>query len=43
MPKWGYSIIQETLNRKNSESQRKRTKGIHKAAREVCRAVRVYA
>ncbi|MGD6809419.1 MAG: 50S ribosomal protein L22 [Candidatus Bathyarchaeia archaeon] len=41
MPKWGYSIIQETLNpEKTAKASGRELKVSHKAAREVCRAVR---
>jgi len=41
MPKWGYSIIQETLDpEKTAKASGRELKVSHKAAREVCRAVR---
>jgi large subunit ribosomal protein L22 len=41
MPKWGYSIIQETLNpEKTAKASGRELKVSHKAAREVCRFIR---
>jgi len=41
MPKWGYSIIQDTLNPETTaRASGRELKVSHKAAREVCRAVR---
>ncbi len=41
MPKWGYSIIQETLNpEKTAKASGRELKVSHKAAREICRFVR---
>jgi large subunit ribosomal protein L22 len=41
MPKWGYSIIQEALNPETTaKASGRELKVSHKAAREVCRAVR---
>jgi large subunit ribosomal protein L22 len=41
MPKWGYSIIQETLNpEKTAKASGRELKVSHKAAREVCRSIR---
>ncbi|MCL2134232.1 MAG: 50S ribosomal protein L22 [Candidatus Bathyarchaeota archaeon] len=41
MPKWGYSITQENLDsEKTAKASGRELKISHKAAREVCRAVR---
>jgi large subunit ribosomal protein L22 len=41
MPKWGYSIIAETLNpEKTAKASGRELKVSHKAAREVCKAVK---
>ncbi len=41
MPKWGYSIIEETLNpEKTAKASGRELKVSHKAAREVCKAVK---
>ncbi len=41
MPKWGYSIIQETLNpEKTAIASGRELKVSHKAAREVCKAIK---
>lgn len=41
MPKWGYSIIQEMLNpEKTAKASGRELKVSHKAAREVCKAVK---
>ena len=41
MPKWGYSIIEEMLNpEKTAKASGRELKVSHKAAREVCRAVK---
>jgi large subunit ribosomal protein L22 len=41
MPKWGYSIIQEMLNpEKTAKASGREIKVSHKAAREVCRAIK---
>jgi large subunit ribosomal protein L22 len=41
MPKWGYSIIEEMLNpEKTARASGRELKVSHKAAREVCRAIR---
>jgi large subunit ribosomal protein L22 len=41
MPKWGYSIIEETLNpEKTAKASGRELKVSHKAAREVCKTVK---
>lgn len=41
MPKWGYSIIEEMLNpEKTAKASGRELKVSHKAAREICRAVK---
>jgi len=41
MPKWGYSIIEEMLNpEKTAKASGRELKVSHKAAREVCKAVK---
>jgi large subunit ribosomal protein L22 len=41
MPKWGYSIIEEMLNpEKTAKASGRELKVSHKAAREVCRAIK---
>ena len=41
MPKWGYSIIQETLDpEKTAKASGRELKVSHKAAREVCKALK---
>jgi len=41
MPKWGYSIIEEILNpEKTAKASGRELKVSHKAAREVCKAVK---
>ena len=41
MPKWGYSIIEEMLNpEKTAKASGRELKVSHKAAREVCRALK---
>jgi large subunit ribosomal protein L22 len=41
MPKWGYSIIEETLNPdKTAKASGRELKVSHKAAREVCKAIK---
>jgi len=41
MPKWGYSVIEEMLNpEKTAKASGRELKVSHKAAREVCRAIR---
>jgi large subunit ribosomal protein L22 len=41
MPKWGYSIIQETLNpEKTAKASGRELKVSHKASREICRAIK---
>ena len=41
MPKWGYSIINEMLNpEKTAKASGRELKISHKAAREVCRAIK---
>jgi large subunit ribosomal protein L22 len=41
MPKWGYSIIEEILNpEKTAKASGRELKVSHKAAREVCRAIK---
>jgi len=41
MPKWGYSIIEETLNpEKTAKASGRELKVSHKAAREVCKALK---
>ncbi len=41
MPKWGYSIIEESLNpEKTAKASAREIKVSHKAAREVCRAIK---
>lgn len=41
MPKWGYSIITETLNpEKTAKASGRELKVSHKASREVCRAIK---
>lgn len=41
MPKWGYSIIPETLDpEKTAKASGRELKVSHKAAREVCRAIK---
>jgi len=41
MPKWGYSIIAEMLNpEKTAKASGRELKVSHKAAREVCRAIK---
>nr|AJS13243.1 50S ribosomal protein L22, large subunit ribosomal protein L22 [uncultured archaeon] len=41
MPKWGYSIIEETLNpEKTAKASGRELKVSHKAAREVCKAIK---
>ncbi|MCW4002355.1 MAG: 50S ribosomal protein L22 [Candidatus Bathyarchaeota archaeon] len=41
MPKWGYSIIEEMLNpEKTAKASGREIKVSHKAAREVCKAVK---
>ena len=41
MPKWGYSVIEEMLNEeKTAKASGRELKVSHKAAREVCRAIK---
>jgi len=41
MPKWGYSIIEETLNpEKTAKASGRELKVSHKASREICRALK---
>ena len=41
MPKWGYSIIEEMLNpEKTAKASGRELKVSHKAAREVCKAIK---
>jgi large subunit ribosomal protein L22 len=41
MPKWGYSVITETLNpEKTAKASGREIKVSHKAAREVCKAIK---
>jgi large subunit ribosomal protein L22 len=41
MPKWGYSIIQESLNpEKTAKASGREIKVSHKASREVCKAIK---
>ena len=41
MPKWGYSIIEELLNpEKTAKASGRELKVSHKAAREVCKAIK---
>ena len=41
MPKWGYSIIEEMLNpEKTAKASGRELKVSHKAAREVCKALK---
>ncbi len=41
MPKWGYSIIEETLNPdKTAKASGRELKVSHKAAREVCKTIK---
>jgi large subunit ribosomal protein L22 len=41
MPKWGYSIIEEMLNpEKTAKASGRELKVSHKAAREICKAVK---
>ena len=41
MPKWGYSVIEETLNpEKTAKASGRELKISHKAAREVCRSLK---
>jgi large subunit ribosomal protein L22 len=41
MPKWGYSIIQESLNQeKTAIASGRELKVSHKAAREICRTIK---
>jgi large subunit ribosomal protein L22 len=41
MPKWGYSVIEEMLNpEKTAKASGRELKVSHKAAREICRAIK---
>ena len=41
MPKWGYSVIDEMLNpEKTAKASGRELKVSHKAAREVCQAIK---
>jgi large subunit ribosomal protein L22 len=41
MPKWGYSVIEETLNpEKTAKASGREVKVSHKAAREICRSLK---
>ncbi len=41
MPKWGYSVIEENLNpEKTAKASAREIKVSHKAAREVCKAIK---
>ena len=41
MPKWGYSVIEETLNpEKTAKASGRELKISHKASREICRALK---
>jgi large subunit ribosomal protein L22 len=41
MPKWGYSIVEESLNpEKTAKASGRELKVSHKAAREVCKAIK---